>query len=278
MSEDTQGGRQWWRQPLLHFLLAAAVIFILDAVHGTPPEQGSRRIVVTVAQVERLAGLWQQTWGRAPSESELQSLVRDHVREEVYYREALQLGLDVNDTVIRRRLRQKMEFLSASEADGTAPKPEQLQRFFERNAARYRRGPRYDFSQIYFAPANRSQAEAALAQLVGGTAAESLGEPIGLPASMSGADESTIARTFGSSFFGQLDALEADAWAGPLTSGLGLHLVKISHREASRTPALEQVRTHVQNDWMAEQAANARETAYQQLYSAYEIEIEAPTQ
>ncbi len=276
MSHDTQGARPWWRQPLLHFLLAAAAIFILDAVRGSPPEQGSRRIVVTVAQVERLAGLWQQTWGRAPSEVQLQSLVRDHIREEIYYREALNLGLDVNDTVIRRRLRQKMEFLSTSDADGTVPEPAQLQVYFERHAQRYQHGPRYDFEQIYFAPANQRQAERALALLAAGSAAQALGEPIGLPASMMGANESTIARTFGSVFFEQLDGLEAGVWAGPLTSGLGLHLVKITNREGSRTPALEEVLANVRNDWMAEQAANAREAAYQLLHAAYEIEIEAP--
>ncbi len=273
MGADNQATQRWWRQPLVHFVLAALAIFMIDAMRSTPPEQGSRRIVVTVAQVERLAGLWQKTWGRAPNEAELQSLVRDHIREEVYYREALNLGLDVNDTIIRRRLRQKMEFLSTSNSANAAPQPAQLQAYFERNLERYRQSARYDFEQIYFAAANRQAALSALAQLTAGAVSQGIGEPIGLPERMSYADESTVARSFGARFFTQLEALQPGVWAGPLTSGLGLHLVRVERREAAHTPKLEQVRRHVVNDWMAEQSNAALEAAYQQLRSAYEVEI-----
>ena len=112
MQTPSNTQKKFFTQPLLHFLLIGFLIFVFSAWRGDKVESRSENIIVSVSDVVRLASLWQQTWKRVPTEEELQALVRDHIKEEVYYREALALGLDINDTVIRRRLRQKMEFLS----------------------------------------------------------------------------------------------------------------------------------------------------------------------
>lgn len=271
----TKTRRTFWRQPLLHFLVAGAAIFALNAIRGTPEPAGSDRIVVTVAQVERIAGLWQQTWGRPPSESELQALIRDHVREEVYYREALKLGLDVNDTVIRRRLRQKMEFFATDDAAGVSDEAE-LQRYFRENAEYYRTSPRYDFEQVFLATSDEQRAQQTLDALRAGADPASLGDEISLPRTMAHADEAAVARTFGSAFHAALDSLEVGAWSAPVVSGFGQHLVRVSKKEPAIVPALDDVRGWVENDWQAQQYRLARDAAFEKMLARYDVEIEVP--
>lgn len=278
MNETANSSRPLWRQPLVHFLLAGAAIFALDALRGGPDLADSGRIVVTVAQVERMASLWERTWGRPPSEAELQALVRDHIREEIYYREALKLGLDVNDTVIRRRLRQKMEFLTTDETTIAAPDDGVLEAYLARNAERYRRSPVYDFEQVYLANANAGRANQVLDALRSGVPPEDPGDPISLPRTMTGANEAAIARTFGSAFYAALDDLEPGDWSGPVVSGFGRHLVKIGNKEPASVPALAEIRAAVENDWRAEQIAAARDEAFQKLSARYEIDIEVPAE
>lgn len=278
MSGEITGVRSLWRQPLFHFLLAGAAIFALNTLRGPAENASARRIVITVAQVERLAGFWQKTWGRAPSETELQALVRDHIKEEIYYREALSLGLDVNDTVIRRRLRQKMEFLTTDDVVAPAADDPALQTYFERNADAYRQSPVFDFAQVYSSATSDGDVQQALAALRAGANPENLGEPISLPETMSRADESEIARIFGAAFYEELNKLEPGHWSGPVESGFGWHLVKITNKEAERVPPFEDIRTRVENDWLAEHGIAARNAAYAKLRERYDVEIEAATE
>lgn len=276
MNAGGNGNLPFWRQPLVHFLVAGAAIFALNELRDPPEPAGSNRIVVTVAAVERMAGLWQKTWGRPPSEAELQALVRDYIKEEIYYREALRLGLDVNDTVIRRRLRQKMEFMTDTDAEALDPDKATLQAFYEQNADRYRKSPVFDFEQIYFSAENADRIAPAMKALRSGTDSHGLGDPISLPAAMTGADESAIARTFGSAFYAGLQSLELNAWSGPVTSGFGQHLVKISRKEPARRLTLDEALRSVENDWRAARRIASLEAAFEELRAGYEIEIEAP--
>ena len=276
MSEARVEKRPLWRQPLLHFLLAGAAIFALDGLRESADYADSDRIVVTVAQVERMAGLWHKTWGRPPSDAELQGLVRDHIKEEIYYREALKLGLDINDTVIRRRLRQKMEFLTADDTPPASADETTLQRYYERNADRYLRSPVFDFRQLYFAAANRADAERALQAIRDGADPQEFGEQISLPGAMADANQATIARTFGSAFYASLNQADTGEWVGPIESGFGQHLVRIDRKSAAHLPPLQEVRSIVETDWMAEQRIAAEDAAFQELRARYDVEIEVP--
>jgi len=278
MSVAADGKRPIWRQPLFHFLLAGAAIFALDGLRDTPESATSNQIIVSVAQVQRIAGLWQKTWGRPPSESELQALVRDHIREEIYYREALKLGLDVNDTVIRRRLRQKMEFLTTDVAEITAPNDVVLQAYYQQNAERYRQTAVFDFMQVYYSHASSDRARQALDALRNGTIPDHFGESISLPRTMSRAEEAGIVRTFGSAFHDTLNTLETGVWSGPIVSGFGQHLVRISRKKPAHLPAFGDVRSTVEKDWQAEQSSVARDEFYEALRAGYEVEIEVPAE
>ncbi|MEM9494902.1 MAG: peptidylprolyl isomerase [Pseudomonadota bacterium] len=269
--------RAIWRQPLLHFLVAGLAIFLLNGLRGdeeTAP--GDNNITVTVAQVERMAALWTRTWGRAPSERELQGLVRDHIKEEIYYREALKLGLDVNDTVIRRRLRQKMELLSEGDAALSEPDEEALRAYFAENADRYRQGETFAFRQVYFSDADSERMRAALDALADGAAPGGLGDAIGLPAEMTDADAKAVARVFGSAFLDEIKDLPTGSWVGPVPSSFGRHLVFVSTRNARTPAALADIRKRVVADWRSDETARMRGAAFDALRAEYDIEIEQP--
>jgi len=268
--------RAFWREPLLHFLLAGAVIFAVNAWRGPDTSRRSDKIIVTVDQVARMAVLWEKTWGRTPTEAELQGLVRDRIKEEVYYREALKLGLDINDTVIRRRLRQKMEFLALTDLEMSAPDEAVLRDWFENNAERYAIGPSYWFEQIYFERDDRARIEAVLQSLQTGTPADASGDPISLPMKMDSANEAAITRTFGQAFYTGLQDLPVDQWTGPVASGFGQHLVRITAIQAASAPSFEDRRTQVQRDWLAQARLRTEQEKYETLRGNYTIEIESP--
>lgn len=266
-------GWQLWREPLVHFLVAGAFIFALDACVGGDGAE-SDRIVVTVEQVEQLALLWERTWGRPPTDEELQGTVRDYIKDEVYYREALKLGLDVNDQVIRRRMRQKLEFFVVEDAAGQAPEMSVLEQWYAQEAGRYQAPATFTFDQVYFAAPDETRMEKALRDLDAGSDPGSMGDRISLPRSMEAATTASVAREFGSVFADKLPGLPRDQWSGPVASGLGIHLVKLRDMTPARQLAFDDVRLEVERDWRAEMRVKAEEEAYAIMQANYDIQIE----
>lgn len=272
----TETRRPLWREPLVHFLLAGAAIFALNAWRGPSVQSRPDRILVSVEQVERMAALWQATWGRVPSDEEIQAMIRDYIQEEVYYREALKLGLDVNDTAIRRRLRQKMEFLTLADLEGAEPGDEVLQAWFEAHPDRYQPSPELTFEQVYFKTGNDAAASAALARLISDPEAAMSGDPISLAARFEAIKRDDVARAFGNAFANQLPTLPIGTWTGPVRSGFGQHIVRVIAIETKPLPAFDEVREAVKRDWLADARTKAEADAYQKLQAQYRIEIESP--
>jgi hypothetical protein len=264
----------WFREPLFHFLLVGLAVFVFSAWRGEEVDPESRRIVINEAQVSRLIAAWQQTWQRPPTQAEIDGLIRDHVREEIYYREAKRLGLDEDDTVIRRRLRAKMEFLATAEIENAQPGEAVLQAWFDRNKARYAAAMRYSFDQLFLS--DKGRASALLAQMRQGAAWQGKGDPISLPTSLDRAERGEIERTFGEEFAARLATLPKGEWSGPVRSGFGTHLVRIRSAEAASPPKLVDVRQQVENDWRAETTEARKAKAYQALLDGYTIKIAKP--
>ena len=265
------------REPLVHFLLAGAVVYAVLA--GRPPDAGERRIVVDEPVVERLVQRWTMTYRRPPTAQEIDLLIRDHVRDEVYYREALRLGLDKDDEVVRRRMRNKLAATAAAEAEAAVPSDAELQALLDKDPARYAAAPALDFTQVYFGsdtPAARAAAEAAKAQLAAGAAPAGLGQPAPLPASFAAASADAVAAQFGDEFAEALRGLPTGAWQGPLASGLGLHLVKVNKRTAPAPPRLAEVRQRLENDWRAARIRAAEEEGLRRMLEGYDVVIKAP--
>ncbi|MBA4747603.1 MAG: peptidyl-prolyl cis-trans isomerase [Sphingopyxis sp.] len=272
--------RKMLREPLVHFLIAGLAVFAFASLRDAPVDPASRTITITEEQVGRLAARWQAAWRRAPTPRELDALIRDHVKEEVYYREARRLGMDEDDPVIRARLRAKMEYLSIAAAENAAPSEATLQAWVDRHPARYAADQRSSFDQIYLgqgaAAVLAARAEAVRRQLRGGADWRGLGERISLPASLEATEAGAVARQFGDDFSAGLADLPVDAWYGPVESGFGAHLVRLRTVTAGAPPRLADVRQRAENDWRAATLAAREARAYQALLDGYVIQIERP--
>jgi hypothetical protein len=272
------------REPLLHFFVLGAGIFLLFGVIGDSDERQPEEIVVKAGQIDRLVEGWKKTRMRAPTLAELEGLIADHIREEVYYREALALGLDRDDLIIRRRMRQKMEFLSQDLAARADPTEADLQAFLEENASTFRIESRLTFRHVYFSSDRRrddvqGDATRLLARLRGSggtTDTRSLGDPFLLPVEFTSLPASEVKSLFGGDFAARLLALEPGAWQGPVRSGYGLHLVFVHERSDPQAPDLAEVRNAVEREWREARRREANEAIYREVLQRYEVVIERP--
>jgi hypothetical protein len=270
---------------LLHFLLLGALIFL---VYGwVSDERRADEIFISAGQQDNLINTFARTWQRPPTAVEFKGLLDDYVREEIAYREGRVMGLDENDVIIRRRLRQKLELLAEDVASLSAPVDADLQAFLDANVEDYLIEPRFSFQQIYFSTDRREDAAADATQQLAElqSTAETvdfsvLGDPIALPGRIENARLDEIARLFGSNFSEQLQAAGTEQatglWIGPLQSGFGLHLVRIIAEVPGSKPDLEQVRESVQRDWFSIKRREAVDGMYQRLAENFSIEIEPP--
>jgi len=273
------------REPLTHFLGLALGIFLLYGAVNRSIESQADEIIVTSAKIEQLAGLFAKTWQRPPSERELKGLIDDYVKEEIYNREALLLGLDRDDTMIRRRLRQKMEFLVDAEVDAMAPTDAQLEVYLKSNADQFRIAPMMAFEQIYLSPIKRGDRISADAQEilddVRGNAQsdpKKLGDQTLLPPTLPLVAKATINQTFGGTFADELEKLPENQWSGPVPSSYGLHLVRVSERKEGRNPALSEVRDAVAREWSNTRRKALEAERIEALLKRYNVTIETMDQ
>ena len=268
------------REPLAHFLVAGLLVFAVAGWRGSAVDPADRTITIDAERVSLLASQFEQTWQRSPNAAEIDQLIRDYVKEEIYYREALRLGLDQDDPVIRRRLRNKMEFLAASEVENAVPSDTELQAWLNAHKARYAEGSRYSFEQVYLGPANetgaRGHAARALARLQAGAAPATLAKPISLPNAARDAQLEAIANDFGESFAKALPKLPIGQWSGPVLSGFGVHLVRVTQQVPGRPVRLVDVRQKVENDWREATLEDRQARAYQALLDGYRLRISKP--
>jgi len=265
-------------EPLLHFLLIGAGLFILfDALNG-PEAENPNRIVVSSGQVELLAANYSRTWRRQPNQQEVNALIEEHLRDEVFYREAIELGLDKDDSLIRRRLRQKLEFVLEDVSALVEPTDEQLTLFMQQNEESFRLKPKISFRHVYLSFDKRndvgSDAVKLLARLKAGEDPDELGDTIMLASEFQLTAQPQIARGFGDEFAKTLLTLPQGNWTGPVLSGFGAHLVFISERTDGRMPALDEVRKAVKRDWTLEQRKTLKEKIYRTLLEKYHVVIE----
>ena len=259
--------RKALRDPLAHFLIAGAALWGLLALAGDPVDPADRTITLSREQQAALSLQFERTMRRAPTDAELDAQIEQWVREEVLYREALRLGLDEGDPVVRRRLATKMDELAGAEVELARPSEDQLREWYQANRGTYESGGALDFEQAYF-----PTKEAAMAAL---SLDRPHGEPISLPRTVARKDVEDIERLFGSQFAEGLLQLEASPdWQGPVASGYGWHLVRLTRREEGKVPPFEEVRERVERDWRSSTIETRRERAFQLLRDAYRVEIE----
>ncbi len=271
------------REPLLHFLLLGALIFVaFKFISRETSEPG--KILITQGRIESLETAFNRTWRRPPTGSELEGLIRDYVREEVFAREAVALGLDRDDTIIRRRLRQKLEFISEDVFAHAEPTDEQLRAYLKEHPDTFRRDRRFTFSQVYLDPQQRganlnrdaAQLLARLRRSGNHADIKMLGDSLMLENEFKALPASEVVKQFGEKFAASLGEMTTGQWQGPIESGFGVHLVLLSERTGGSLPALEEVRAAVRREWTNARRMEANEKFYQTLLQRYTVTIERP--
>jgi len=284
--------RKLLHEPLFHFLLIGAGLFLIFGWLGDPASQPggqsaaqSMKIIVSQDQIEHLMAQFTRTWQRQPTEQELQGLIDSHVRDEISYREAMAMGLDRDDATIRRRMRLKLETLNEDIATAMSPTDQDLQTFLEQHPDAFLEEPRAAFRQVFLNPERHGanidgDAHTLLAQLrAAGPDADLSG--IGDTLVMLSNDLpllplSEIGSLFGEQFSGNIVELEPGQWQGPVQSGYGLHLVLVTERQPGRMPELAEVRDQVEREWVFSRKKEMQEAMYKKLGERYTVIIEDP--
>lgn len=274
--------RAFLREPLIHFLALGTALFFYFEWSGGGARTGAKRIVLTSAQMRHLAAGFTRTWQRPPSEQELKSLVDEWVREEIAVREAVAAGLDRDDTVLRRRLRQKFEFLVEETSEIAPPTDQQLQDWLSKHASEFQTEPSIEFRQVFLSPDKRGaavhgEATRLLRQLheAGSNARiDLLGDMTMLPQEFDLTPKHEISRIFGDEFADLIAGVPAGTWTGPAKSQYGLHLVLVRRHQAGRLPALASVRGVVEREFMADRRAKQLAATYDRLLRKYTVVVD----
>ena len=274
------------REPLVHFLLLGAALFGLDAwLRPSVAPAATGEIVVNEARVRNLAQNFARTWQRPPTREEIDGLVESYVREEVMVREALALGLDRDDTIIRRRLQQKVEFVSDEAAALAKPGDEELAAYLAAHADAFRTDPRVTFEQVYLDPAKRPATLDADAKRLLDALNSAKGSPdvaragdrlMLLEPRYENATQTDLARLFGDEFAEAVLKQPTGRWAGPVRSGYGVHLVRIEALVPGGTPDLADVRPLVEREWSNARRQELSKAFYDRLRAKYKVTVQMP--
>jgi hypothetical protein len=274
--------KRWLREPLLHFLLLGVVLFGMYAYmqRGRSGIESSKQIVLTIDDLRVIESYFESQWHRPPTSAEFQAMVEDKVREEVLYREALAMGLDKDDTIVKRRMAQKMQFLAEDVAAAHEPSTAELNAWFEKNSSKFALPSRYSFRHLYFSPDKRGKnaqdnAAKALTKIAGqpedSKLAVSLADPFMFQDYYRDRTPEALAKEFGPQFAVAISKLKPGSWQGPIESGYGWHLVFVDTVIPGRVPAFEEVEPEVKTAWLSEQKAIAWDKAYKEMRAKYTV-------
>ena len=272
---------RWWQEPLVHFLVIGALLF-LAFNWWAPGGMGSSRIVITPGQMNAITEGFARTWQRPPTDQEVKGLLDEYLREEIAAREAMALGLDRDDAVIRRRLRQKFEFAAEDAIDATPPTDAELQAWLDAHPATFTQDAQVSFLQVFLNPQRRGDSidddarrlRDQLSQSGAHASIEAAGDSVMLPHDIPRSARTDVAQQFGEGFADALLALPVHTWAGPVRSGYGLHLVYVREQHTRRLPALADIRTLVEREFTADRRRRQLDALYAAQLGRYHIVIE----
>jgi hypothetical protein len=273
----THALKRLFTEPLLHFIIIGGLLFLLYVVNNEPDTRSSDTIVITSQRISQIESGFNSVWKRSPDSKELKNLIEQEVRSEVYYRDALALGLDKNDAIVRRRLRQKMEFLTDTGTYRQEPSENELKAFHKDHITRYQINPQLAFEHVYLGANPSPTAIKSLLDKLQADPAQDLtdlGERSRLPAQMRLSRPMAIDNVFGGQVFEQLAALPPGIWSGPVLSNYGSHLARTLDSVSSSTPLFETIRDQLIKDWKEVNTLEAREQDYDQRLARYTIDIQ----
>jgi imidazoleglycerol phosphate dehydratase HisB len=271
-------------EPLIHFMLIGIILFALFSMVGEPESDKGNRLVVTQVHVERLVKTYQKRWGRPPGQAEVKNLVDGFIRQEILYREALAMGLDKDDAMVKRRMSQKLKFMFEDIAPPPEPDDAQLQTYLKKHSDKFRKPARYTFSQIYLSVDKRGDkalddAKRLLARLQHNSHKIDVsvaGDALMLDHHYTDTSQLEVAQIFGKPFSEKLNDIEPGQWVGPMDSAYGVHLVNVQQRTDTRLPDLAEIRDRVKGEYLFDWQREANEQFYDALRNRYEVVVEQP--
>ena len=280
--------KRWLHEPLLHFLLIGIALFAVYAYthQGRGGVESSRQIALSLDELQQMDTYFESQWHRQPTPAEFQTMVEDKVREEVLYREALAMGLDKDDTIVKRRMAQKMQFLAEDVAAAHEPATSELKAWFDKNSNKFALPSRYSFRHLYFSPDKRGKnaeddAAKALTKITGqpedSKLAASLADRFMFQDYYGDRAPDALAKEFGPQFVVALEKLKPGSWQGPIESGYGWHLVFVDTVIPGRIPAFEEMEPDVKTAWLAEQKKQAWQKAYTEMRAKYIVLLPGPS-
>jgi hypothetical protein len=265
-------------EPMLHFVLIGIALF---GVYRwvAPGDSGGRGIVITRGVVDDLVTQHVAAKGREPSTTELNRLIESYVREEILYREGVRLGLERDDIVVKRRVRQKIEMIAEEDASTRAPTDADLVAYLAANQARFAQPAILTFDQVFIGESESGPGVVPVVAITRdvlrkGGDPEKLGKPTLLPHRMTRTPADLVARDFGASFAAALEKAPVGEWVGPIESSFGAHYVRVSDRTPAAAPQLAAVRDHVVREWENERRQRARNDAYAKMRGEYQVSVE----
>jgi len=269
------------KEPLLHFLVLGALLFaVYSRLNRSLPDNKSTAgtVRITGNEIAWLKETWSRQWQREPTRDELRGLVTDFLKEELLAREARALGLDQNDTIVRRRLAQKLEFLVQDTSRLAEPTEEDLRRFYEANPERFQTDARISFTHVFFSREKRAnaatEAKAALSDLSRGANPADFGDRLLVDSEVVDADMQSVAGQFGREFAEAVFTLNPGAWNGPIESGYGLHLVRVSEVKPANRREFSQVKTQVLERWREQRQREDNEKYFASLLKKYDVVVD----
>ena len=262
------------KSPLVHFFLIGAAIFaVFEAVSDRPEDQAADVITLTPDAAGRLAERFTATWFRPPTPKEMDGLMRSWALEEVYVREALALGLDRGDQVVRQRLNLKMQFLAESGAAVLEPDDAALQAYLDNNPDDFLPPAFIAFDQLLLPNEQPEVIEEIRNRLENGADPATLGSPSLLPGTLAMTPAPVVERTFGTGFYEALAILPVGVWEGPVKSGYGWHLVRITDKSEPSVPPLSEIRDRVEAEWRSSKSKELQESFGEALLGRYSINM-----
>jgi hypothetical protein len=270
--------KSFFREPIVLFILIGSSFYLFQTLVFSDNPPARKQIIVSSDQMQQLESGFSNTWMRPATEIELEGLIANHIKNEVFYREALAMGLEENDQVVRNRLRQKLELLMDNMASVNVPSEQMLEAYLLKHADDFKADYEVSFIQVFVNPEVHSDPELAamdlLKQLQDGARPEDLGDRTLMGYSFPNYSQTDVGRRLGRDFADQLIQAKPGGWIGPLYSGVGLHLIKIDHFEDGTLPELSEIRISVEREWMVRKKSELKLAAYEKLLEGYDVVIE----
>jgi hypothetical protein len=272
------------REPLVHFLAIGAALFVIFAYWGRPAaEEQERAITITAGEIDWLTDSWEKRWNRPPTPEEREGLIQQYLREMILYREAVAMGLDRDDTVIRRRLAQKLEFLSQDLISPAPPAEDELQAYFEEHIDRYQAPDLVTMTHVFIDPDRRGDQTLVDAAVIKEKLqalkeppqdAQAFGDSFMLQSYYPERSEAELLKLFGSGFARSVFELAPQQWHGPVLSGYGTHLVYVHDRRETDPPTFTEVEDQVRQDWENDKREQLNEQFVASMVARYDVTIE----